>query len=312
MTQTVVSPGPEPPPEPHARPWGSGQGALSALGLIALVASALFGGNAFGVREHFLGSETPPARPPAASRAAGASGAADEPAATTVEPARTVLRSQPWWQSVTKLEGVGTMTAPAFTIDPGAVQWRVKWTCQTGRLMVRAPAQRRPVVDAACPGADTGYGIQKGSVGLQVRADGPWQLQVDQQVDLPLNEPVLPAMTAPGAAAVATGSLYRIDQVGSGTVTLYRLGDGGYALRLADFFLTANTDLEVQLSPLEAPRSTDQVKASNPVSVAALDITAGSLNFVLPPTVDPTRYKSVVIWCERLFSAYAAASLRPA
>jgi hypothetical protein len=81
---------------------------------------------------------------------------------------------------------------------------------------------------------------------------------------------------------------------------------------LADFFVTANTDLEVQLSPLEAPRSTDQVKASNPVSVAALDITAGSLNFVLPPTVDPTRYKSVVIWCERLFSAYAAASLRPA
>ena len=81
----------------------------------------------------------------------------------------------------------------------------MKWTCETGRLVVRAPGQARPVVDAACPGADSGYGVRKGPVGLQVMADGPWTLKVDQQVDVPLNEPPLPVMSAPGTRMVLPG-----------------------------------------------------------------------------------------------------------
>jgi hypothetical protein len=45
--------------------------------------------------------------------------------------------------------------------------------------------------------------------------------------------------------------------------------------------------------------------------VAPLDITAGSTNLAVPDTVDPSQFRSVVIWCERLHSAYAAASLTP-
>jgi hypothetical protein len=280
--------------------------ALSALGLLALLASALFGGNVYGVRARFLGSETPEPAPPALSRAADAS------TPTTVAAKETVLRSQPWWQGVTKLEGDGPMRTPAFTIGDGAVQWRAKWTCQSGQLVVRAPAQSKPVVDGRCPGAETGYGTKTGATSLEVTAEGPWQLQIEQQVDVPLNEAPLPAMTAPGAVAVATGSFYRIDQVGTGNVTVYRLADGTYALRLDNFFVTANRDLEIQMSPLEAPSSTEQVtKAARSASISSLDVTAGSLNFAVPKTVNPNQYKSVVIWCERLFSAYAAATLRP-
>ncbi|MDQ3640144.1 MAG: DM13 domain-containing protein [Actinomycetota bacterium] len=287
--------------------------AASGFGLLVLLASALFGGNVAGMRERFLGSETPEERPAAVSRGAdGASSPGETPAATEA-PKQSVLRSQPWWQSVGKLEGTGTMTAPAFAINSDAVQWRVRWTCQTGQLVVRAPEQRRPVVDAACPGSDTGYGIQKGNVSLQVTAEGPWEMQVDQQVDIPLFEPPLPAMTAPGARPVLTGSLYRIDQVGTGTVTVYRLPDGSHAVRLDDFFVTANSDLELQFSPLEAPRSTKQV-TDNPrsPSIATLDVTTGSLNFPVPSHVDPTQYRSFVIWCEVANSAYSASTLRPA
>ncbi len=71
MTDTVL-PRPSPP---------RSQQVLSLLGLVAVVASALVGGNLLGSRERLWGSESPVARPAAGSRVAGAAAAAS--AATT-------------------------------------------------------------------------------------------------------------------------------------------------------------------------------------------------------------------------------------
>jgi hypothetical protein len=286
------------------------QRALSLLGLVAVLVCALIGGNFLGWRETLWGSESPRARPAAASRDA-ATAASGSPATTTAPPRdATVLRSQPWWQGLTKLEGRGSMTAPPFTVSQDALQWRAKWTCDTGHLLVRAPGQARPVIDAACPSADSGYGLRKGPVALEVTADGPWTLTLDQQVDLPLNEPPLPVMSAPDTKLVFTGSLYRIDQVGTGTVNVYQTADGRSLLRLDSFFVTANVDLELRFSPLEAPHSTEQFMGSPSVYAAPLDVTTGSLNFTLPADVNPARYRSIVVWCPIVDSAYAAATLR--
>ncbi len=286
---------PRPPP---------GQRALAALGLLALVASALFGANAFGVRERFLGSETPQSRPAAVSRRAQE--------AETARRQQSVLRSQPWWQAVDTLEGVGSATTAAVPIDEGAIQWRVRWTCDSGQLTVRVPGRPKPLVDGACPGPDIAYTTRPGKTALRVEAEGSWRLEVEQQVDVPLVEPPLPAMTAPGTRPVATGSFYRIDQTGDGTVTIYRLADGNFALRLDDFYVTPNVDLEIRFSSLDAPRTTAEYMGA-PVSpkIAPLDVTTGAMNFAVPPGVDPTAYRSVVIWCPLIDSAYAAATLEP-
>lgn len=278
----------------------------SSLGVLAVLASALFGGNVLGVREHFLGSESPTPLPAAVSRGGGA---ADAGGSTAVTAPQTVLRSQPWWQGVTTLRGEGSLTT-TVQIDPEAIQFRVTATCSTGRLLVRAPEHKRPVLDSACPAAQPGYGISTGEVSLEVVADGPWELQVEQHVEVPLVEPPLPGMSA--TTAMASGSFYRVDQVGLGTASLHRLPDGRYALRLEDFFVTANTDLELQLSTLEQPRTTEQIRSTRSERIAFLDVTAGALNFVLPPGLDPTTYRSLVIWCEITRNAYAAARLQPA
>ncbi len=275
------------------------------LGLVALAASALLGANLFGTRDRLLGSAAPEPRPAAVSRAA------DEPAAP-VEPQQSVLRSQPWWQRVTALEGSGPTTSNPFTIDDGAIQWRVAWTCETGDLVVREAAASEPLVDATCPGSDTGYSTETGAKSLAVNAAGPWQLQVEQQLDVPLVEPPLPAMTDPGTVVETTGSFYRMDQSGTGVVNIYRLADGSAALRLDDFFVTPNVDLEIHLSPLEAPHTTEEFLSVPSVEVAPLDVTAGSMNFTVPSGIDPSRYRSVVIWCPLINSAYAAATLVPA
>ncbi|MGH9151963.1 MAG: DM13 domain-containing protein [Acidimicrobiales bacterium] len=281
---------------------------MTAVSLLALAASALVGGNLFGARERLVGSEARAPKAPAASREATG------PAATTTPASPTLLRSWPWWQDVVTLEGEGRGVTDSFTIADDALQWRVSGTCEAGRLVVSDPSRQQPLIDAACDGARSAYGItsKPGTKALQVSADGPWRLDVDQQVDVPLEEPPLPSMTAPGTEVVATGELYRMDQTGEGTVTVYRLADGTYALRLDDFFVTANVDLEIRLHPMEAPRTTDDYLSAPAALAAPLDITAGSLNFVLPADVDPTKYRSVVIWCPLITSAYAGATLQPA
>jgi hypothetical protein len=272
--------------------------------------SALVGGNVFGARESLFPAERREPKAPAVSRVA-------EGPAGPVAPQATLVRSQPWWQDVATFDGPGAGTTTGFTIDEGSLQWRVRGTCESGRLVVSLPDRPQPLLDVDCTGgatADTatdfGYSTTVGEKTLQVAADGPWQLRVEQQVDVPLLEPPLPSMSAPGTTAVRTGSFYRMDQTGQGTATFYRLPDGSHTLRLDDdFFVSANVELQVTLSPLEAPRTTPEFMASPWVVAAPLDITAGALNFTLPPGVDPTAYGSVVIWCPLINSAYAAATL---
>lgn len=278
--------------------------ALRTAGVLVIGAGAVLGGDLFGLRETLLGAATPPPRPVAVSAfsSIGPSGKAEV----------TVLRSQPWWQGVEQLHGVTGATKASFTINRSAAQWRANWSCQRGRLTVGLAGRATPLIDAACPGSGSALATGLGATQLSVRADGSWKLGVDQQVDVPLVEPPPAAIAAPGTSRVSLGSFYRIDQTGTGRFSIYRLASGKYLLRLTGFYVTPNVDLEIRLSPLKEPRSTREYLSTPAVLVAPLNITAGSLNFVVPGTVDPRRYRSLVIWCPLINSAYAAARLTTA
>lgn len=287
-----------PPPERPRRRLGP------TIGFALVLASALLGSNMFGIRDQLFGSATPEPTVAAGSRVAGAA------APTTPEP--TLLRSQPWWQAVTTLEGAGPLTTTPFTIGSDALQWRVKSTCETGRLVVTVPQRPKPLVDANCPGGPDGFSTKTGVTRLKVTAGGPWKLTVEQQVDVPLVEPPLATMTGAGAKPVLQGSFYKIDQSSTGKVIIYRQADGSHALRLDDFFVSPNSDLEIQLSKAKEPHSSKEYTDSPSALVATLDVTTGSLNFVIPDSIDPADYASVVIWCQAVNSAYGAATLGPA
>lgn len=270
------------------------------LGLLALAASLVVATNLFRTREALFGSATP------APRAAAFSRVDSSPAKAK----KTVLRSQPWWQKVRRFDGVGAETTPAFKISDDAIQWRLRWSCRRGRFVVRTSAGAKPLIDSSCSAKRSKELTDKPGGRLQIEANGAWTATVEQQVDVPLVEPPLPVMTAPGTSEVASGSFYRIDQTGRGRVVIYRLPNGRYALRLRSFYTSPNVDLEIRLHPLPAPRTTRQYLSAPSKSAAPLDITAGSMNFLLPAGVDPTRYRSVVIWCPLITSAYAAATLK--
>jgi len=174
---------------------------------------------------------------------------------------------------------------------------------------VRNPKYGKTLVDAACSKGDFAYGTHSGDMSLAVTADGPWRLEVAQQVDTPLVEPPLPAMTDPGAVKVASGSFYKIDKTGIGKATVYHQADGRYSIRLEDFFVTPNVDLQLRLSTLEAPHTSQEFSNAHSELVATMDVSAGSLNYTVPDGIDPTKFRSIVIWCAPVNSAYAGATL---
>ncbi len=277
---------------------------LTWLSVIALVGSAVVSSNLFAIRERLFGSALPMAVPVATSREAG-------PSSGNTDAGRSALRSTPWWQQIVALEGSGTTTSAPLTIDRGAIQWRMAGTCGSGRLVVRVPGRATPLLDAACPDGATGFDDRSGATSLEVTSDGPWRLVVAQRIDLPLVEPPLPAMTAAGTRAIATGTFSKIDRTGAGVVTLFDQADGRYAVRLEDFFVSPSSQLQLRLSTLESPRTTEEYLGARSQLLALLDVTAGSLNYTAPVGVDPSDFRSLVIFDPSANSAYAAATLEP-
>lgn len=280
---------------------------LGALILLVMALSAIYGGGFFGVRDRFP--------PPATRTQAGPFGPAIGQAEGSARQAST-RRSQPYWRPLERFTGTGPLATPAFSIDDRALQWRVKWRCERGRFRIQP---QRPSGDDfghaladtdACPRQDTGVSAASGGFRLNVQAAGPWEARVEQQLDVPLVEPPTPEMTSPASRVAAAGDFYDIDEHGLGKVEVHRHRDGSATLRLEGFYVTPNLDLELRLSHLERPKTTEEVVDAPYRDVGFLKATAGSMNYRLPPGALSDRVRSVVIWCEITHNAYAAATLR--
>ncbi len=232
------------------------------------------------------------------------------PGADTTTTAASGARAAARWETVTTFNGSGPFQSPEFTILPGAIQWRVRFTCTAGTLRITSnPPPRRPgpVVDAACPKEDTGYSIVTGPVRVSIEATGQWKAVVDQQVDTPLDEPLLPGMTPD--RVVASGSFYRVEVRGEGTAKLYRLGDGRRILRFENFQTGENTDLFVWLSESRRPANSAEAVQTPYVEIGNLKSTVGTQNYEIPGSVPTDKIRSIVIWCQPVAIAYAAAAL---
>ncbi len=270
---------------------------------LALLALALIAAGCSGASE--------PRR--ASSPAVRASGPPVTASPTTAPPAGDSRRSQPYWTPVVALKGSGDTTTEAFTIVPNALQWRIFFRCERGpftAMPVKDSGQplKRPMADGAgCEQEGKGFAVETGRFTLKITTPGTWDVRIEQQVDTPLVEPPAPGLE--GAEVLGRTTFYGVDRQGEGTATLYKMPDGSQLIRLEDFFVTLNSDLEIRMSPLPAPKTTDEIARSGFTNVAPLKATVGSMNYPVPPGVDLTKFRSIIIWCEITYNAYAAAAL---
>lgn len=235
-----------------------------------------------------------------------------DPAAVTSEEDRA--KAAPRWRELETIHGTGE-AEQRLAIPGESIQWRVRWRC-AGRGALRMttdPPQPDggPVASGRCGASGIGEATRGGRVVLTVRTRGRWSAVVEQQVDSPIEEPPLQAMTAPGSRLLARGEFEDMERSGEGVVRLHRLDDGRLGLRFEDFRTTASSDLEVWVAPGRRPETSAAALERRHRSVAFLKATAGPQNYVLPSGIRPRDVGSVVLWCEPLNVAYASATLRP-
>ena len=243
---------------------------------------------------------------------AGASGDPFKEVSRQPSLTRTARRAAPRWERVGSFDGTAALALPV-EIHARAIQWRARWRCSTGNLALTVEPDPRTDAERSggrCPGKGEATWVQTGKQQLRVRGGGRWSVVVEQQVDTPLHEPVLPAMRASGTRVLRSGSFYSVERKGSGRARLYRLADGRGAVRLEPFRTSSNTDLYVWLSTASRPKTTKQVVAARRLGpLIPLKSTIGEQNYLLPRSVDPRRVRSIVIWCVPIQIVYTVAGL---
>jgi Electron transfer DM13 len=113
--------------------------------------------------------------------------------------------------------------------------------------------------------------------------------------------------TPPVPALVARGEFLSRDHGTSGLVLVLDVG-GGAVVRLEDLDTDNGPDLYLYLSTNRAAGDED-VFDDEVVNLGRLKGNLGDQNYDVPAGTDLSRYRSVVIWCDRFNSAFGAADL---
>ncbi len=125
-------------------------------------------------------------------------------------------------------------------------------------------------------------------------------------------EPSAAPSSPVGPQTLAGGELISHEHATSGTVKLVRLDDGSHVVRLENLDTSNGPDLRVWLT--DAPVKEGQAgwhvfDDGEYVSLGKLKGNKGSQNYAVPNDVDPSRYTSVSIWCDRFDVSFGAAEL---
>ncbi|MCX4238071.1 MULTISPECIES: DM13 domain-containing protein [Streptomyces] len=127
----------------------------------------------------------------------------------------------------------------------------------------------------------------------------------------PSGTPATPSAPS-GPVTLASGELISHEHSTSGTVKLVRLADGSHIVRLESLDTSNGPDLRVWLTdaPVKEGRAGWHVfDDGRYASLGKLKGNKGSQNYALPKDVDPSRYSSVSIWCDRFDVSFGAAEL---
>ncbi|AIJ18303.1 DM13 domain-containing protein [Streptomyces violaceoruber] len=160
----------------------------------------------------------------------------------------------------------------------------------------------------------------------------PWKLWQDETVDEALPGAVTTASppgavtTSPPPAAapapsptrdagprtVAGGELVSHEHSTSGTAQLVRLTDGSHVVRLENLDTSNGPDVHVWLTDApvkEGKAGWHLFDDGEYVDLGKLKGNKGSQNYDVPADVDPSRYTSVSVWCDRFNVSFGAAEL---
>jgi electron transfer DM13 len=133
----------------------------------------------------------------------------------------------------------------------------------------------------------------------------PELLFVNQHV----NEAAL-ATTSGGGAPMLTGRFRGVAHETKGTATISKSATGQRVLRLTGFETSNGPDVRVLLAAVPDATDNDTVKKASPVELGKLKGNIGDQNYEVPADLDLSKYRSVVIWCNRFGVNFGTAPLQ--
>lgn len=107
------------------------------------------------------------------------------------------------------------------------------------------------------------------------------------------------------------GGNYAPSDTASGSVSLVKLDNSTYELRLdSNFSTTPGPDLFVYLSVSEDPQDARAITDNASFEAGKLGSPSGEQKLALPKNFDPKKFKSVAIWCKQFRVLFGAAALK--
>lgn len=119
------------------------------------------------------------------------------------------------------------------------------------------------------------------------------------------------AMQMDGLTVLASGNFDRKDDVhyANGKAILARQEDGSVVVRLQDLDAANGPDLYVLVSEHPNPQSGPELHQGEH-NLGRLKATNGSFNYVLDPSIDVSKIKSVAIYCQAFSVLFSTAPLQ--
>ncbi len=97
---------------------------------------------------------------------------------------------------------------------------------------------------------------------------------------------------------------------GVGVVTIALNGVGVRVLSFEQFAVNKGPDLKVWLSTAAAPKADADITDNEYVALGVLKSNTGDQTYEIAADVDLSKYRSVVIWCEKVSMLFSAAPLQ--
>jgi hypothetical protein len=166
-------------------------------------------------------------------------------------------------------------------------------------------------------------------VGVALSLFQPWKLWIDESVDQAAPEGATVVVADAGGAPASTGAgsatgpaaaqaappaapapttFISLDHETSGGLVVLRGADDKVYVRFEDLRTDNGPDLKVYLSTNEADGPGGAFD-DDFVDLGRLQGNIGSQNYEIPAGTDLSRFRSVVIWCDRFNSPFGAAPL---
>ncbi|MGI8427278.1 MAG: DM13 domain-containing protein [Actinomycetota bacterium] len=124
-----------------------------------------------------------------------------------------------------------------------------------------------------------------------------------------------PAPAPPSAAPPAEpqllsqGQFRSLEHETTGRASITKLADGSRVLRFDNFATSNGPDLRVYLSAGSSDASFGKEYGIDFVELGKLKGNLGNQNYMVPSTVDLSKYSNAVVWCKRFTVGFGVATL---